>query len=203
MGSNARVLLAGAAALALGGWFVAAGPGVAADDDKEASKEIETARNVILEAAKGDARAMKQAGEDLLGRKLELKRSMAIFMPRASGGLGHEPNKGKKGDGIEARFIALSKEDANLSRDAARKEGPALEKAAQVALAMTYVAEAYTPAKKAPGKDTADWTAAVKEMRQGVKEFADAAKKGDPPAIKAAARKVTAACIDCHGKFRD
>jgi cytochrome c556 len=195
-----RLLVVGAAVLALGIYFlVVVGPGIA--DDEPAKKDVETAQKVIVKAVGGDADDMKKAGE-VLAEKLALKPAMYIFKPPKANGLGY----GVGMQGIESKIIELAKKDKELDQDTARKEADDLKKAAQVILTMSYVAEGYT--KKTPGgaTDPKTWMQFTTDLRSSAKELAEAVKdatKADPKAIKAAAFKVNKACNDCHDKFRD
>jgi hypothetical protein len=167
-----------------------------------AEEGVKEARKIVLQCAEGDADAMKKGAEELVAKKIALKAAMTVFKLWADQGVGVGDKTGSiTPDGIEAKLISLAKKE--LPAATAQKEGPALEKAAHVALAMSYVVEAYTPQKKVGDKDPRDWMMYTRDMRDAAKEFAGAAKKADPKGIQAAAKNLTAACNSCHGVFRD
>jgi hypothetical protein len=205
MGVNARLLAVGTAVLVLGLVFLfPSRPGLRADDTPD-EKDVKAAQEIVTKAAGGNAAAMKKAADELVDKKLVLKAAMYVFKLRMADGTGGAGVGAKPGaitpDGIEAKLINLSKKAPAAT--AAKKEGPDLEKAAQIALAMSYVAEAYAPKKKVGDKDPKDWKMYTDEMRSSAEEFAKAAKKADPKGIQDAAKNLTAACNACHGVFRD
>jgi soluble cytochrome b562 len=199
MRRNARWLAGGVAVLVLGLGLLLTSRSIRADDEDE--KNVKAAQEIVLKATEGDAAAKEKAGKELMAKKLGLKAAMYVFKLRTAGGVGVGDKAGAiSPDGIEAKLINLGKKELGT---AAKKEGPALAKAAQIADTMSYVADAYTPTKKVGDKDPKDWMEYVKEMRSSAEDLAKAADKGDSKGIKAAATKLTAACNECHGKFRD
>jgi cytochrome c556 len=47
------------------------------------------------------------------------------------------------------------------------------------------------------------WKKFNEEMRKGADELLEAAKGGDPKAVKTAANNLNASCTNCHATFRD
>jgi hypothetical protein len=190
MAGNKRLLLVVVGLLVV--CFLAA-LGRGGEDDEE----VLAARALVLKMADGDAEAMKKGAAELVAKKVSLKAAMIVLRLRTNGGVGVGDEEGTvKPDGIEAKIVNLQKRE--LTAAAVKKEGPALEKAAKITLALSYVADAYTPPKKIGDRDPKDWTAFVKEMRASAEELATAAKKADPKAIKAAATRLTTSCGSCH-----
>jgi hypothetical protein len=205
MGIDRRLLLLGLAVLVVG-FLAAAGPPSEEDEERKAIAE---ARNLLLkitadagddDVGEEDPTALKQGADELVARKISLLAAMVAFKSPRLGGIGFGGRTGAP-DGIEAKLIRLSKKQ--LPTATAAKEGPALEKAAKIALALAYVAEAYTPKKKMGDKDPKDWKADVADMRASAEELAAAARKADPKAIQVSARNLIATCNNCHGVFRD
>jgi hypothetical protein len=201
MGVNSRLLAGGAAVLALAiAVLVTSRSGLMADDTPD-EKDVKAAEDIVTKAA-GNPAAMKKAGDEVMAKKLGLKAAMYSFKLRSAGGIGVGDKAGAiTPDGIEAKLINLSKKE--MPKAAVTKEGPDLEKAAQVAETMSYVAEAFTPKKKVGDKDPKDWTMFTQDMRTSSADLAAAAKKGDSKGILSAAKNLSAACNNCHGEFRD
>jgi len=53
-----------------------------------------------------------------------------------------------------------------------------------------------------PGKNRNAWRAYAEEMRQSALQLAQAAQENERPAIRAAARRLTVSCQQCHDVFR-
>jgi hypothetical protein len=195
---HARWLVIGLAVLAVG-VYLAVRPG-RADDEPPDAKDVKAARDIILKAT-GDETATKKVGETLLDKKLSLKAVMYVFQPRSLGGVG----VGKEGeinpDGIEPKLINLSKKE--LKPAAATKEGPALEKMAEITQTMAAATEAYKPKNKVEEKDPKDWMQFSKDMESAAADLARAAKSGDTKGIKSAAILLNKSCTSCHLKFRN
>jgi hypothetical protein len=165
-------------------------------------KDVSEARQIILKSAEPEADAMRKAADELVTKKIPLKSAMTLFKLRHAGGVGVGAEPGSvTPDGIEAKFIQLNKTE--LDAETAKREGPALEKAAHIALAMSYVVEAYTPTKKLGDKDPKDWRLFTNDMRASAEELAQAAKQREAHGLHVAAKGLFAACSSCHAEFRD
>jgi hypothetical protein len=154
-----------------------------------------------LASLKGGAAGAAPAAD--LEEKADLAGIMNLLRLRSRGGLGFgvkPPAGAATTDGIEARVMALAKRP--LKSDDLKKQADDLVRSAYIMAAVSEVSEAHTP-KKMPGKDPKDWTSWTNDMRESALALADAAKKGDPAALKAAASKLNASCNNCHGTFRD
>ena len=138
-----------------------------------------------------------------LDEKTDLAGTMNLLKLRSRGGLGFglkPPTGATTTDGIEAKVMALAKRP--LPAADLKKQADDLARSAYIMAAVSEVSDAHTP-KKMPGKDPKDWTAWTKDMRDASLQLADAARKNDPAAVKAAASKLNASCNNCHGTFRD
>jgi hypothetical protein len=201
MGVNSRLLAGSAAVLALAVALLLTSRSGLLADDTPSEADVKAAEDIVTKAASNPA-AMKKAGGDIVAAKLGLKAAMYSFKLRSAGGLGVGAKPGAiTPDGIEAKLINLSKKAPDKKAVAA--EGADLEKAAQIAETMSYVAEAFTPKKKVGDKDPKDWTMFTTDMRTSAEDLAKAAKNGDSKGIQNAAKNLTAACNSCHGQFRD
>jgi hypothetical protein len=205
MGTDRRLLALGLAVTVVG-FFAAAGTANEEDDEKKAIAE---ARKLLLritadvgdnDPGEEDPTALKRGAEELVARKISLLAAMVAFKSPRLGGIGFGGRKGAP-DGIEAKLIRLGKKP--LPAATARQEGPAQEQAAKIALVLSYVAEAYTPKTKMGQMDPKDWKAEVAEMRASAEELAGTARKADPKAIQAAARRLNTSCNNCHAVFRE
>ena len=91
---------------------------------------------------------------------------------------------------------------AMVLADAQRKNRAELI-TARTTEAVAEITYAYTPKKKMQGKDPDVWTKSNDDMKQAARDLAEAARAGDAAAIKAAAVRLNASCIDCHDVWRD
>jgi Cytochrome C' len=132
--------------------------------------------------------------------KHSLEDLMAIYKPTAKKGIGWNPAKKGKGDGIESRIHALGKKE--LTKDQLAQEKDHIVRAAHYNLAMVEIANGFGPPKK-PGKGINNWTRHNEEMKEGTKEVLAAVKANDPKALKKAMLKINAGCNGCHYDFRD
>jgi hypothetical protein len=206
MRTDVQVLALGLAVTVVG-FLAAADP----PDEEDEQKAIAEARKLLLritadagdtDPGEEDPAALKDGADALVARKIPLLAAMVAFKLPRNGGIGFGGQEGATApDGIEIKLIRLSKKP--LPAATARKEGPALERAAKIALAVSYVAEAYTPKKKMGTMDPKDWKADVAEMRASAEELLAAARQADPKAIQAAARRLNSSCNNCHAVFRD
>jgi hypothetical protein len=168
---------------------------LSADDEEQ--KAIRDAQQAVLKLVdtmskggdgKGEAAAIQARFKD------DLKVVMTVFKPRDKGGIGVGPKA--RADGIELKIIALGKR-APAKADLARLQ-PDLELIAHVSKAMAEVADQYPQTK-----NQNMWKKFNEEMRKGADELMEAAKSGDPKAIKTAATNLNASCTNCHSTFRD
>jgi cytochrome c556 len=195
---HARVLLAGAALLALGICILVAGSGNAADENEKAARAA--LRKVADLIDKGDLGAAKAAAKDI-AKKYELEEVMHAFQLRTKKGegLGEKPGAITP-DGIEAKLINLAKKA--LPAKQLEKEADALARAAYISAAIAEVANFKVPEKDAK-KNPKDWIAWTKDMTDAAQDLAKAAKAKDPKGVKEAANKLNTSCNNCHGVFRD
>ena len=195
MKTRARWLVAGAA-LALGLWGLATvGSSFAADDEKDGILKLAG----MIEKG-DDAAAKKEAAA--IAKKAELEDVMHLFKLRKMKGLGiGDTPDAITPDGIEAKFIALTKKP--LSATDLGKQADDLAKAADVSAAIAAVAIIKAPEKKVGAKDPKEWKQWAEDLDKGSKELAAAARKKDAKGIQDAAKKSVKACNDCHAVFRD
>jgi hypothetical protein len=154
-----------------------------------------------LASLKGTAKAPPPADLD---EKADLAGIMNLLRLRSKGGLGFglkPPPGAATTDGVEARVMGLAKRP--LPPADLKKQADDIVRSAYILVAVSEVTDAHTPKKKVGDKDPKDWTAAMTVMRESALQLADAARKNDPAAVKAAASKLNGSCNDCHGTFRD
>jgi hypothetical protein len=190
---RASVSFALVVALGLGLLMVAAGQG-ADDEEQKVIQEAQQAVVQLMHAMDKGGDAKPQAAAIFAKYKDDLKAVMTIFKPRDKGGLGVGPKA--KGDGIELKIISLGKR-ALAKADLAKQQSD-LEQIARVSKAMAEVADQYPQPK-----NQKMWTQFDEEMRKGADELMQAARSGDPKAVKTAANNLNASCTNCHATFRD
>jgi hypothetical protein len=166
-----------------------------------ADEETDKAKKDIL-----DLVTDLEAGKDISAKVAAIKKKyedlntlMHGYKPRERGGIGVGPKD--KGDGIEIKLNALAKRA--LSKMAIGKEKDDLIKVGHINIALAKIADAYTPAKPKGAKGPKDWKKYVEEMEKSSKSLIDAAKAGDPAALKKAATELNNSCNSCHSDFRD
>jgi cytochrome c556 len=169
--------------------------GQSADDEEQ--QAIQQAQQAVLKLMDamgkgGDGKA--QAAAIHAKFKDDLKIVMTVFKPRDKGGIG--VGSKARGDGIELKIISLGKR-APAKGDLSRLQ-PDLELIARVSKAMAEVADQYPQTKN---QDM--WKKFDDEMRKGADELMEAARSGDPKAVKTAANNLNASCTNCHSTFRD
>lgn len=174
------------------GLGILATSGSAADDDAKVARDA--VMKVADMVAKGKDKDAKKAGE---GVKSELEDVMNLMLPRKGadkGGIGVGDKPGAiMPDGIEKKLQDLEK-NAPKGPD----EIKALQKTADIVIAICYATEGKVPKGKKPGpfkKYNADF-----EKR--AIEFRDATKKGDAKAIQAAVKNLNNACVSCHNDYK-
>jgi hypothetical protein len=160
------------------------------------------AQAAALASLKGAAKGAAPAGD--LDEKADLAGIMNLLRLRSKGGLGFgvkPPPGAATTDGIEARVMGLAKRP--LPAADLKKQADDIVRSAYILAAVSEVSEVHTPKKKVGDKDPKDWTAWTNDMRESSLQLADAARKGDPAAVKVAASKLNSSCNNCHGTFRD
>jgi hypothetical protein len=169
----------------------------ARDDD-----EIRKARKDVLDVA-----ADLEAGKDVKARVAAIRKKyeelnpiMIVFKPPHRGGLSAGPRE--KDDGIEKKLHMLAKRE--LSEKELEKARGDLVKAGWVSVAVARITHAYAPPeKKGEDRGPKEWRLDLEAMEKASKRLIDAAKAGDPAAVKKAATAVNASCNNCHTVFRD
>jgi cytochrome c556 len=191
--------LASTVALCCGIWALATASAVYADEEDD--KLIKAAQKDVIDLAKGIEGGKVDAAKVKAMRKKyeELNHIMYIFKPREKGGLGIGP-KGP-GDGIELKINSLGKRA--LSPMELKAQRAELIQMGYIASAMSEVATAYAPVKPKAGKGAKEWKQYAGEMKKSSQELIDAVKKGNAPAVKAAATNLGNSCVGCHADFRD
>jgi hypothetical protein len=165
-----------------------------------------------LDAAKTQAAALASlkgngkgtAAPADLDEKADLAGIMNLLRLRSKGGLGFglkPPPGSATTDGIEARVMGLAKRP--LPAADLKKQADDIVRSAYILAAVSEVSEAHTPKKKVGDKDPKDWATWTNDMRDSALQLADAARKNDPAAVKAAANKLNSSCNNCHGTFRE
>jgi cytochrome c556 len=178
------------AAVVLGFGMLAASSN-AADDEKEVREVIQKMAGAIEQGKEGDAKKMA----DKL-KNADLEDIMNLMLPRKAGGKGGVGIGAKPGaitpDGIERKVQALEK--------AAPPEAeiPDLEKAGYIMKAIALA----TPNKVPKGKNPKNWSKYNDDYQKTAQEFIEAAKKKDPKAVQAAAKKLNNACVSCHNDYK-
>jgi hypothetical protein len=190
-------------AVALAGLLLA--PARGRDDAEKEEKE----RMLKTAAAQKDVLKLRDGlagGEDDLRNQAQdvakqhaIKFVMAQFKPRENGGLGVGASAAR--DCIETEILFLSKKP--LAADQLTDQKAELQKMAEAALAVSYVAPNYAPKTEEPGMPIKDWMRLCDDMKQGSKDLIDAVKGGDPAVVKKAASALNSACESCHSEFRD
>ena len=195
MSLHARGLVAGAAALALGMWFLVVGSRSAAD---EKAGDVKEAVQKIADAwEKGDSAEAKKLAQEV-AKDNELEDVMSL-MAKSTGKkkVFSYPDQSK---GIEAKLIALPKQ---AKPPVVEKQSADLVKMAYRVKAISEVAKNKTPEKDEGEKKVSDWKKWADEMQKGAQALADAAKAKDAAAVKKTAVSLRNTCNSCHEVFRD
>src|SRR5262249_34263922 len=131
MRTRIRLLVVGAAILALGAWVLqGAGPGTAADTDKGPREDVRKIADLI---EKGDTAAAKTQAK-AVAAKADLEDVMHAFSLRSSKGEGIGPTPGAvKPDGIEAKIQNMTKRPVPAEL---KEHGAALQRACYIAAAV-------------------------------------------------------------------
>ena len=181
-----------------------------ADDMKEAQKVADKLKKLTDAVAKrGEAttnpKENDKAIEDLkkgVNNTTDLKHIMwAAYKPRTKGGQGVGEKAGSvTPDGIEAKLVNLSKKP--LPAGQLQKESADLIRLAQVAQAISEIAEMNAPKPGQPKQPLAKWMLFNKDQKDGAKDLIDAVNANKPAAVQTAATKLYGSCTQCHGVFR-
>jgi soluble cytochrome b562 len=195
-----KVLAAGAAVLALGIVFLAAGQ---AADDKGPREDVDKLAGV---AAKSPDDLQKKA--DAFAKNLDsLEDVMNLFKkrtkdPKNPGGYGiGKVATNAPDDGIEARIQNYGKKSPTGPQ--LKKDKDDLIEMVNRTKAIAAITIAKTPKKKEGDKDPKDWKEYSEEMVKQADALGKAIEAADPKAVKDAASKLNGSCTNCHGKFRD
>jgi hypothetical protein len=157
------------------------------DDIVDLAKEIEKG---------ADEKAVAKKVAEIKKNHEELGTIMTAYKPKAKGGIGY----GEKGVSIEIKLGDMEK-NRGIAPATLKKEEAELVKMAYVNIAIAEIAKAY-PQKKG-GKGEKEWNKHNDDQKKAAMELIAAIKGGEQNAVKNAAKKLNAACYDCHGNFRD
>jgi cytochrome c556 len=154
---------------------------------------LELVEDDNLEKGKIDARAVAtvRSGYE------ELDRVMNIYTPVARGGLGY--GSVRKGEGIEAKLLALGK--APLPAATLKAEADELVRVARLNVALAELTRLY-PAPKKPGVGPRQWNQHADALKRASVDLAGAVRKNDPAGVKKASLAINQACETCHRDFR-
>jgi len=199
-----KVLVTGAALLALGLVFLSGGQAADQKDLKaELDKLVKTAADKPDDVQKAGAAFAKENKidndsikkvMDYLGRR-DVKDKEAVGW-----GVGKEPGEIKP-DGIELKLRDMFKTKPMTAKQLAKEKDALIEMANRTA-AIGSISLASAPPKPLPGKDPKEWKKWSEEMIKTSKDFADAVKGGNPAAVKDAVSKLNGTCVECHSSFR-
>jgi cytochrome c556 len=133
---------------------------------------------------------------------------MYVFRLRVKGGHGIDPQlqnspklRGKGGDGIEEKIKEMT--ERPLKAQELKQQSEELALLAYKVAAVAQFAEDWTPNIQDAGKKTQKaWRGFSQDMRKFALDLANAAAKGTPQQVNAAAGKLNAVCNRCHGIFK-
>lgn len=201
MRTSVRWLVVSAITVALGGWFLAAGPVSKAADDKGVTESILK----IADALAGGNEAAAKKAAATLAKDCELGDVMHIFKLRTKKGLGigSKPGVVKPDiDGIEAMLMAFG-EKAPSDKELAG-HGNDFAKAAYISAAIALVAHDKCPVEKKTGEqDPKKWKMWCDDMGKSSQELAAAIKAKKAKDVNKLANKAVSSCNSCHTVFRD
>jgi hypothetical protein len=151
-------------------------------DLEQARKQIHVLASFPGLKAEGDARP-----EPIdLRKKFNLETVMKVFDKTTKGG-----------DGIEQELLSLEQQRRTYS---AGQMSEKLEADAYKAALISDLARGYEAEKKTHSKQ--EWDQLCTDARSNALELAQTVKQKDPKQVKAAVKKLTASCNECHEKFR-
>ena len=156
----------------------------------------------LLKSDKVDEAKVKALVATIKKNNEDLNDLMAIYKPTKSKGLGWDPAKKGKGDGIETHIISLGTKK-ELSASELAKEKDHILRSTYYNLAMVEITKAYAPAKPKAGKGAKEWNKHNMEVKEGSDEALAAIKANDPKALKKAMAKIGGGCNECHSDFRN
>jgi len=178
--------------------------GLTADDDKK--QAAAAAQKTLLELLPKNGGADVIKPGEMLAKKHQLEPVMVGFKRKDKGGIGLGTNLGKAEpkqdfDSIELLLKRYDKKGPN--KDEVKNNADDLVRMGQISAIIAEVSRANTPKKDGPGKQKiAEWKRLTEEMQQSSAELIAAAKAKDEKAVTAAAKRLNASCVDCHGIFR-
>jgi hypothetical protein len=200
---NRLVVRWGALALVLG--LLAGTSGMSADDEEKKipPEKIKAAQDAVLKLM--ESKDVKKDAEAVAKKHELLAVMVAVFKPRAKGGLGVGDKPGAiTPDHIDLKINTMGK--MVMPKATLTKELPALIKMVEATKAAGEVAAYQCPVKTKMGdKDPKKW----KEFNDDMIKFSDDLLKElkdanpNPMKIKGAANKLYSTCTGCHGPFRD
>jgi len=199
---NRLVIRWGALALVVGLLVVTAGN--SADDEKVDPKKVKAAQEAILKLLDANSKDIK-ADAKALAKAHNLDAVMvAVFKPRAKGGLGVGSKPGAiTPDHIDLKINTMGK--MAMPKATLSKELPDLIKMVKVVKLTGEVAAFQGPDKKIGDKDPKKW----KEFNDDMLKYSDGLLQAlevaapNPLDVKKAAGKLYSTCTGCHGIFRE
>ena len=156
----------------------------------------------LLEDDKPDEAKVKALVATIKKNNEDLNDLMAIYKPTKSKGLGWDPAKKGKGDGLETHIINLGTKKELTASELAKEKGH-IRRAVYYNLAMVEITKAYAPTKSKAGKGAKEWNKHNMEVKEGSTEVLAAIKANDPKALKKAMAKIGGGCNECHSDFRN
>jgi hypothetical protein len=160
----------------------------AAEEDKDVKADILKLADALQ---KNDTATVKKLVDQL--KKQDLEDIMSTMKPPSKKGFDVVK------EGVEIKLNSLSKRASDVNANAA-----AYEKMGKIVAAIAEVTAVKCPVDKKQGdKDPKKWAEWTKDLKDGAKSLTSAAKAKDAKGVSTAAKKVTSACNDCHGVFRD
>lgn len=200
MSRTARFLTAGGVLL-LALAFAANAPARYFDEIEDARKDVTQLAKMYADAkGKIDEAKVKAITAAIKKKYDDMGPLMSIYKPSDKKGVGFNPAKKGKGDGMEKRIIDLGKRAPTA--DILAKEKDLLVRMATYNLAMHAISRAYAPEKPKAGKGAKEWNKYNDEMKEGTEAFLTAVRANNPGGVKKAAERINAACNDCHTDFR-
>jgi cytochrome c556 len=126
-----------------------------------------------------------------------LRYTMGTFKAEEDGGLG----TGQDGGSTEVRIAGLAA--LELKERELKKQKAELVRIARVASAVGEVAISQGPDRPLSKWKAREWRRYAQDLKQAAVRLESAVDGGAPAAVKAAARRLNNACLNCHTDFRD
>ena len=166
----------------------------------------DTVSKMADDVGKGE-KVDKRAAALFMLHGCELRKTMWVFKPRESdgvGGFGVGPKPGVyRYDGIEA-YLAFKSSSRGKVTAAELKDGAAdLNRLADVTIAMAAITRQYALEDAVPGVKPKIWTQYSDEMKKGAEDLKAAVKGQKPDEAKKAFQAIYSACANCHTEFRE